>query len=258
MKRCKEIFVIILLVSVHCVVFADRQLDANEVLGLFEGLTSQPKATWLAAGVLKADHQEFRASNGKTIISTVECKYDGQRYRTRIDIVSAFRTGRATNPAAPMLDIKGNKTRIFIWDGEKYTIYSKSGQTAVVTEDAGVFSNRVGSIFEAGIVPWGYGAYMMDYFTDAKLSGIEKEVDGQTEIHLIVDKTNRPDMEFVLIADKEYAVKSHQIHLDDTKTIAKAYSNYRKYGGRWIPADIYCETYEKKQSLSNLAKLRHK
>ena len=260
MKRCKEIFVIILLLTSHCVVLADRRLDANEVLGLFETLTSQQRAPWLQAGVLKADHQEYKSSIGKTIISTVECKYDGQRYRTRIDIVSAVRTGRATNPATPILDMKGNKTRIFVWDGEKYTIYSKSGRSAIVTEDAGIFANGVGSIFEAGVVPWGHGAYMMDYFTDAELSGIEKEVDGKIEIHLIVNKIDRPDMEFVLAPDKGYAVKSHRIHLDDTKTIAKAYSNYRKYGEIWIPLDIYCETYEnigdvKKQISSDMWKI---
>ena len=244
MKRCKEIFVITMLISIHCVVFADRRLNTAEVLELFEALTSQQRTAWLAAGVLKADHEEFKSSIGKSIISKVECKYDGQRYRTRIDIVSAVRTGRANNPAAPMLDIKGNKTRVFVWDGEKYTIYSRSGRNAIVMEDAGIFSNGVGGIFEAGIVPWGYGAYMMNYFTDAELSGIEKEIDGQTELHLAVNKTDRPDMEFVLAPDKGYAVKSHRIHLDDTKTIAKAYSNYRKYGETWIPLDIYCQTYE--------------
>lgn len=252
MKRCKDIFVIILLATVNCIAFADRRLSTDEVLGLLETLTNKPRATWLAAGVLKADHQEYKSSTGRTIISMVKCQYDGQRYRTRIDIVSAVRTGIAKNPASPMLDVKGNKTRVFVWDGEKHTIYSKSGRNAIVMEDAGVFSNGVGSIFEAGIVPWGYGAYMMDYFSDAKLSGIEKGTGRQTEIHLVVNKSNLPDMKFVLLPNKGYAVKSHHIQLNDKNAITRTYNNFRQVDETWIPLDIYCETYE---DIDNVKKL---
>ncbi|MGD0784485.1 MAG: cysteine peptidase family C39 domain-containing protein [Sedimentisphaerales bacterium] len=47
--------------SFSCVALADRQLDRAEVLQIFQQLTSQPKMTWIPAGTIKAEHEEYKA-----------------------------------------------------------------------------------------------------------------------------------------------------------------------------------------------------
>ncbi len=61
MKAKHFVLAIILLLSVSCVTFADRQLDRAEILQIFEKLTSQPKKTWIPAGTIEATHEEYRA-----------------------------------------------------------------------------------------------------------------------------------------------------------------------------------------------------
>ena len=61
MKAKHFVLAIILLLSVSCVTFADRQLDRAEILQIFEKLTSQPRKTWIPAGTIEATHEEYRA-----------------------------------------------------------------------------------------------------------------------------------------------------------------------------------------------------
>ena len=61
MKAKHFVLAIILLLSVSCVAFADRQLDRAEILQIFEKLTSQPRKTWIPAGTIEATHEEYRA-----------------------------------------------------------------------------------------------------------------------------------------------------------------------------------------------------
>ena len=41
---------------------AERQLDGGEIEQILQQLTSQPKETWIPAGVIEAQHQEYRAA----------------------------------------------------------------------------------------------------------------------------------------------------------------------------------------------------
>jgi hypothetical protein len=43
-------------------VTAERQLDSVEIEQILQQLTSQPKETWIPAGVIEAQHQEYRAA----------------------------------------------------------------------------------------------------------------------------------------------------------------------------------------------------
>ncbi len=61
MKTKHIILAVVFLLSVSCVAFADRELDRTEILQIFERLTSQPKKTWIPAGVIEATHEEYRA-----------------------------------------------------------------------------------------------------------------------------------------------------------------------------------------------------
>jgi hypothetical protein len=52
---------IIVLLSVTCTVFADRLLERDEILQIFQTLTSQSKKTWIPAGTIEATHEEYGA-----------------------------------------------------------------------------------------------------------------------------------------------------------------------------------------------------
>ena len=61
MKRRHFVSAVVLLLSVSCVAFADRQLAGAEILQIFEKLASQPRKTWIAAGTIEATHHEYKA-----------------------------------------------------------------------------------------------------------------------------------------------------------------------------------------------------
>jgi hypothetical protein len=61
MNRKCLLAVIPCLLFVTPVAFADRDLNRDEILQLFQQLTAQPQKTWLPAGTIKATHDEYRA-----------------------------------------------------------------------------------------------------------------------------------------------------------------------------------------------------
>ncbi len=61
MKTRSILFVVIILLTVNSVVFADRDLGRAEILQIFQQLTNQPRETWIPAGVIEATRQEYRA-----------------------------------------------------------------------------------------------------------------------------------------------------------------------------------------------------
>lgn len=58
-KYFTTVYVLLLFV---CSAFADRTLEREEILQIFQCLTSQPKQSWIPAGTIKAVHEEYRAS----------------------------------------------------------------------------------------------------------------------------------------------------------------------------------------------------
>jgi hypothetical protein len=53
---------IILSLCISCITVGDRQLERTEILEIFKKLTSQSQTTWISAGTIEADHEEYRAA----------------------------------------------------------------------------------------------------------------------------------------------------------------------------------------------------
>lgn len=53
--------IVVSLLCVSGVAFADRPMDRAEILQIFQKLTSQPRKTWIPAGTIEATHKEYRA-----------------------------------------------------------------------------------------------------------------------------------------------------------------------------------------------------
>jgi hypothetical protein len=53
---------IIIFLCMSCVAFAERTLDREEILEIFDKLTDQSRETWISAGTIEAIHDEYRAA----------------------------------------------------------------------------------------------------------------------------------------------------------------------------------------------------
>jgi len=292
-------FVLAMLSSlfVSCAAFADRQLDRAEILQIFQKLTSQPRKTWIPAGIIEATHEEYRApkvidpneierqikervqeyqnnpnkpeltenlqkmkldsipfdvryrlSNEYTMNSTVVVRFDGERFYWEINVQSRTDSIKPDkdledNFMTRQFDLGWNARRIFVWDGEKYATYFLPGNHAIV-DSTGQTPHVVNGPLTAGFIPWGYGYYSYESLAAADSSADEKYIDGQTQIHLTLNKPDGSEMVFALDPGKNYAVMSCSITKPGNLIIAKQYSDYQLVSGNWAPATILIEQYE--------------
>ena len=61
MERKICLLLVILLFVVQGFALADRPMDKDEILGIFQILINQQKETWIPAGTVEATHLEYRA-----------------------------------------------------------------------------------------------------------------------------------------------------------------------------------------------------
>jgi hypothetical protein len=61
MKTNHFVSAVVLVLFTSCLAFADRPLEKAEILQIFEKLTSQLRKTWIPAGTIQAEREEYRA-----------------------------------------------------------------------------------------------------------------------------------------------------------------------------------------------------
>jgi hypothetical protein len=231
---------------------ADRQLDRADVLEIFQALTAQPRDTWIPAGTIEATHQELKAASGYTTDSTVTVRYDGNRFYWEINIdLQVSEADTAGNTSRHDFDLDRNKKRVFAWDGQRYTMYFRPGNDAIVTENLSDIPIAVNGPLTAGIVPWGYGMYTYEELLAAESSATEVVADGQKHIHLTLKKVDVPEIALVLDPEKDYAVLSCSIHTAHS-SILKTYGDYQLAAGKWIPTTIMIERYDNSRQSNEL------
>ena len=189
----------------------------------------------------------YELSNEYTMNSNVVVKYDGDRFYWEINIHSRTDSVRpdtnlADNSMTEHFNLNWNRSRIFAWDGEKYTAYCRSGNNASV-DTTGRRPQVVNGPLTAGIVPWGYGFYSYEKLCSLSSSAVEKIVDGQPQITLTIDSGDGIQMTFVMDA-ADYALISSSMKNRNNSTILRQYSNYRMVSNQWVPATILIERYE--------------
>ncbi|MFC1793534.1 cysteine peptidase family C39 domain-containing protein [Planctomycetota bacterium] len=189
----------------------------------------------------------YRLSNEYTMNSSVVVKYDGERFSWEISANSRTDSVKPgpdleDNDMTNDFDLAWNAKRRYTWDGQKYTIYSLSGNQAMV-DTTGSLPHVVNGPLTAGCIPWGYGLYTYKNLSAAEFSAIEKYVGGQTQLHLTLNNIDGLDMLLVMDTDKDYALVSFVIEGLDT-TISTQYAGYRKVAGSWIPMIISIERYD--------------
>jgi hypothetical protein len=231
---------------------ADRELERAEILQIFQALTAQPRDTWIPAGTIEATHQEFKAASGYTADSTVIVKYDGDRFYWEINIDSQVREAETKgNVSRHDFDLNWNRKRVFTWDGQRYTMYFRPGNDAIVTENPSGFGAIVNGPLTAGIIPWGYGFYAYQRLLEVESSAVEVVVNGQKQINLTLRKINTPEIVFVFDPEKDYAVLSCSMYTAHS-SILKTYEDYQLDAGKWVPTTIMIERYDNSKQSNEL------
>jgi hypothetical protein len=289
--------IIILVMFLSGITFADRTLERGELLQIFEQLTAHPCKTWIPAGTIEATHLEYKAatvtdvneinrqiakeiqqyqneqnkrelteewqkmkldampfnvrhksSNEYTMNSTVLLKFDGNRFYWEINVDSradSVKPGKdlADNFMTQQFDLDANKRRIFAWDGEKYTAYFLPGNDAIVDARAEK-PHTVNGPLTAGLVPWGYGYYTYENLTSVESSAVEKDVEGETQVHLTLNMSGGVVKTFALSPSKNYALVSYLATGNGKSVDFRKYSDYRLIADKWLPMTIVMEQYD--------------
>jgi hypothetical protein len=254
MKIRNFVLIVILLFIAQDYAFAGGQLDRTEILQIFKALTDQPKQTWIPSGTITATHHEYNSSEGYMTDSTVTVKYDGDRFYWEINMDSHTKLNHASEPSQHSIDMNWNKKRVFVWDGERYTMYFRPGNHAIVRESPGDFPVGVNGPLTAGIVPWGHGVYTLEELSAAESSA---EVDGQGYVHLTVNREDGMRMVFVLDPAKDYALLSYSLYFEAGSSIIKTYGDHESVLGKWIPTTIIIERYNNSKPASELLTCDH-
>ncbi len=188
----------------------------------------------------------YRQSNRYTMNSNVTVRFDGNRFYWEIKVTSRTDSVKpdadlAGNFMTEQFDLGWNSRRIFAWDGDKYTTYFLPGNHAIVNT-TGSTPHVINGPLTAGVIPWGYGYFTFSNLSAAESSAVEKNVDGETQIHLTIN-LDGSEMVFVMDPGKDYAVTSHSISDFDTN-VYKEYGNYQLVSGNWVPTMIFIERYD--------------
>jgi len=189
----------------------------------------------------------YRQSNRYTMNSNVEVRFDGDRFYWEIKVGSRTDSVRpdaslAGNFMTDQFDLDWNARRISAWDGDKYTMYSLSGNHAIV-DTTGSIQRSIHGPLTAGVIPWGYGYCTYKNLSAAETSAEEKDINGQTQIHMTITNTDGTEMVLVLDPGKDYAVISSTMDGTDT-VVSSQYGNYQLVSGNWVPYTISIDQYD--------------
>ncbi len=189
----------------------------------------------------------YRLSNEYTMNSSVTVRFDGDRFYWEINVDSrsdSVKPGRDLegNFMTDEFNLNWNARRIFAWDGEQYTTYSLSGNSAMV-HTSGDMPHAVNGPLTAGHIPWGYGYYEYQSLCNLESSAVERDIDGQTQVHLTLRNSGGSEMLFVLDPEKDYATISCTKTKPNNSVTLGQYSNYQLVSGGWVPTTILIERY---------------
>ncbi|TKJ35498.1 MAG: hypothetical protein CEE38_15110 [Planctomycetes bacterium B3_Pla] len=181
-----------------------------------------------------------RLSNEYTMNSDVVVRYDGNRFYWEINANSRTDSVKPNaDLGSDQFDPARNARRIFVWDGQKYTIYSRSGHRAIV-DATGSLPHVVNGPLTAGLIRWGYGHYTYKNLSASESSATEKHIDGQAQVHLTLNRSDGSEISCVLDAERNLAVISHRVEGPE-KTTFKQYGNYRVVSGKLVPTIVVIE-----------------
>ncbi len=182
---------------------------------------------------------KYNLANKYTMSSHEVVKYDGSRFYWEISIDSYTDTVKpdatdAANPMVDKFDSKANATRIFAWDGQKYTTYSKEGGQAVIDASGRLGTPGVNGPLTAGLIPWGTGKFSYERLLSADVSITENN--GKS-VGLMITHNDGSTTEVTLDPSKAYAVTSATLTTGGF-SVSYICSGYESVAGQWVPSSV--------------------
>ncbi len=239
-----------LILSLAAVARADRLLDAEETKLLIKQLTDTPRRQWLSSGTLRARHLEYYAFENKVRESTETAYSNGTYVRLDVQLDEEQSTEvEVSGDLARQLnqDFQLNRSRTFLWDGQKRVQYYESADYAVVSMNQATAPKLCGPL-TAGIVPWGHGDFTYLLLMSQSPKIYERTNDGQSQFVLTyINETTTPDINvtFVLDPSKANAVLDYTIE-NDLALLRQSYSDYLQVGDQWVPSKVLVERFDKR------------
>ena len=227
--------------------WADRELTEAEVLSVLETLTARPAPMWISQGTLMARQLEYTAESGLVAESIETARVDRACFWRQKVLVSH----NASEPLSkegpqPGLDretLRLNKTRIFAWDGRRFTQYFPGVDHAIIREEGPPPSSRRG-VLTAGLLPWGEGRWALKVLAAANPRIWEvKEADGPA-VRLQFDLA--PSLAAVLMLDpgRAHAVREYGVWKDGKQVLNQTCRDFVGVADRWIPRAITIQRYD--------------
>ena len=217
-------------------------LSSAEMNVIFEQLCQTPVDGWVQQGRVEAVHQSFDAMTGETTETHESVTTDGSRFVWRIRMDSVGK-GKQIDSENSKEFTEGNKERLFVWDGQSYTLYFKSGRQAI-TYESPQMPVRVNGPLTAGIVPWGYGLFTLENLATAQVLANQTQTNEGPRIEMVIQMENYPEMRMTLDPAKNYAVCSYTRVRPDALRTVQTYGNFALEGERWVPMNILIEHFD--------------
>jgi len=255
MKR-QMLYISIFLAAVCGRSSGQRILERAEIMDLLQSLADEPRETWISSGVIEARHVEYRSDTEQILESSVTVRYDGQRFYWQIELEGEDSQLRsAGNALGEAVDTRWNKSRVFAWDGKRFTMYFRPGNHASVYEDTKDIPVAVKGPLTAGVVRWGSGRLAPSALRDSELKAVEVQQGDRKVIDLNI-RQGGTEMHFVLAPEKGHSVLSCMVR-DGRSMVVQTMDGYRAAGGSWVPETVFVERYNDSRQPTELLSYDH-
>lgn len=223
---------------------ADQPLETSETQQLIERLCRRSTTGWIQQGRIEAIHRASDTLSGEVTETHETVITDGNRFTWQIRIDSHSDSAQSKGQGGSDF-MEWNQERMFVWDGESYTLYFRPGNHAIVHENPSIPVNVNGPL-TAGYIPWGQGAFSLESLSAAQSSATRVQTEDGSRIQLLVQPADRPLMQFVLDPARDNVVLSYTLLRPDSKVV-QTYGNFTEHQGQWTPMNILIDRYDNDQ-----------
>ncbi len=196
---------------------------------------------WIEQGRIEAAHRSVDTVTGETTESKEVIVTDGIRFSWQIQVES-YSKKDDLDLAQTKEFMQSNQSRLYVWDGQSYTIYFKSGKQAIIYDNSSSVPVRVNGALTAGYIPWGRGSFSLKALSEARVSSSQISSEAEGQILLTIQAADRPQLKLVLDPSKNFAATSYTIEKANSQTV-HTYGNYILKSGQYIPTIILTEKY---------------
>ncbi|MDH4202925.1 MAG: cysteine peptidase family C39 domain-containing protein [Phycisphaerae bacterium] len=230
----------LIMVLTACGWASSEELSSAEITSIFEQLCQTPVTGWVQSGCVEAVHESFDAMTGETTETHESVTTDGERFAWNIQTVSITKNKKKK---AEETDEAGNRERLFVWDGQSYTLYFKSGRQAI-TYESPQMPVRVNGPLTAGIIPWGHGVFTLENLIMAQVSATRMLTNEGPRIEMVIQIEKSPEMRMTLDPERNYAVCSYTLMRPESLRTVHTYGNFALEAERWTPMNILIEQFD--------------